>query len=117
MIRNKMNCNYEGTNCKFCEIDCNATEGLEPETIANKNNQLHNNTDEELLKQFIELRERFQPLYRETGLISIENGGGIHLTPEMFLEIFGQYNISYHSPKYPTKLTAKYNGVEFFCIR
>lgn len=109
-----MNCNYEGTNCKFCEIDCNAPV---TEQGASKINQLHNTTNEELLKEFIELRERFRLLYRETGLISVENDYGIHLTEKMFLETFDQYNVSYHGPQYPTKLTAKYNGVEFFCIR
>lgn len=113
-----MNCNYEGTNCKFCGIECNATEGLEPETIANKNNHLHNNTNEELLKEFIELRERFQPLYRETGLISIENGGGIMLTPEMFFDTFQTYKTKPRNSKgYPEELYAYYNNIKFFCVR
>jgi hypothetical protein len=109
-----MNCNYEGSNCKFCEIDCNAPV---TEQGASKINQLHNNTNEELLKEFIELRERFQSLYEETGLCSIENEYGIHLTERMFLNTFKDYEVSYFSENSPERLTAKYNGVVFFCIR
>jgi hypothetical protein len=112
-----MNCNYEGTNCKFCEIDCNEKAPV-TEQGASKINQLHNNTNEELLKEFIELRERFQPLYRETGLISIENGGGIMLTPEMFFDTFQTYKTKPRNSKgYPEELYAYYNNIKFFCVR
>ena len=89
-----------------------------PETDSSEINQLHNTTNEELLKEFIELRERFQPLYRETGLISIENGGGIMLTPEMFFDTFQTYKTKpRNSEEYPEELYAYYNNVRFFCIR
>jgi len=110
-----MNCNYEGTNCKFCDIDCNAPV---TEQGANKNNHLHNNTNEEILKEFIELRERFQPLYRETGLLSIETNTGILLTPKMFFDTFQTYKTKpRNSEEYPEELYAYYNNARFFCIR
>lgn len=112
-----MNCNYEGTNCKFCGIDCNEKAPV-TEQGASEINQLHNNTNEELLKEFIELRERFQPLYEETGLCSIENSIGIHLTPEMFFDTFQTYKTKPRKSKgYPEELYAYYNNIKFFCIR
>lgn len=114
-----MNCNYKGTNCRECTLECEekAPAVLPDETSANEINQLHNNTNEELLKEFIELRERFKTLYEETGLCSTENRYGIQLTERMFLNTFKDYEVWYFSENYPEQLTAKYNGVEFFCIR
>lgn len=88
-----------------------------PNTGANKE-QFYTGISEELLQEFISLREKFMPLYSETGLISIESSGGIHLKDADFLDTFQDYEvINRKDANYPTELYTTYNGVRFFCIR
>ncbi len=124
-----MNCNYQGTNCKSCDIDCKeeTPEGTAIPTGANETNQLHDTTEsdvvpEKVLKEAIELRERFQRIYSCTGVASIEGLYGVHLSEKSFLATFKEYEISpfgeyLEDSQYTEKLQAHYNGTVFFCIR
>jgi len=87
---------------------------------AQENIQEQNTIPEELLKEFISIRKRFLPLYNKTGLISIENAGGIHLREDEFLSAFPNHESeSFDCSGYPytERLFADFDGVRFFCIR
>lgn len=124
-----MNCNYEGTNCKSCTLDCKekAPEGTAIPTGASENNQFNDITKsdlvpEDVLKEAIELRERFQRIYSCRGVASIEGLYGVHLSGKGFLATFREYETvpfgeDLEDSPYTEKLQAHYNGTVFFCIR
>lgn len=67
----------------------------------------------------IELRQRFQELYRG-GLISVESMFGVHLEPGAFLEMFPFHDIhpwGGQDSMFTEKLSAQHKGVTFFTIR
>jgi hypothetical protein len=85
---------------------------------ASEINQLDNSISEKLLKEFISMRNQFLPLYRVTGLISIENSKGILLREAEFLVTFPEYESKARdSEDYPEELFTTFEGVRFFCIR
>ena len=89
-----------------------------PETGSIEINQEQNTIPEELLKEFISIRERFLPLWSATGLISLEGSSGIHLEDEQFLATFPEHEvITRDDEKYPEELFTIFEGVRFFCIK
>lgn len=70
----------------------------------------------EVLDRFIEIRREFLEYYGTTGLISVSTMG-VHLTESDFIDTFTEYA---QEPMYMDStqqyLTAKYNGVTFFCV-
>lgn len=115
-----MECNYKGTNCKSCTLECEekAPEVLADNQGAEQNNQLHLTTDTNFLKELIAIREDFLKYYFVTGLISIEGNIGIHLNEDAFFSIFNTFETrTRDSKEFPEELSAEYNGVKFFCIK
>lgn len=72
--------------------------------------------DDATLLEAIEIRKRFLKIYRK-GVISIDSSFGIHLREEYFLDTFSEYEITDHDDAFTEKLTATFNGAQFFCIR
>lgn len=90
-----------------------------------ENNQLQDTTEsdvvpEEVLRETIELRDRFQDIYSRTGGVSVESPSGIQLSTKSFMATFKSYESIPFGPsdyQYTEKLKAHYNGTVFFCIR
>jgi hypothetical protein len=75
---------------------------------------------EEQLEKFISIREQFEPLYRTTGLISVEGSLGILLRADMFAETFPNYEskpFDCDGSVCTEEIFAFFNGVRFFAIR
>jgi CMP-2-keto-3-deoxyoctulosonic acid synthetase len=72
----------------------------------------------ETLQCWAGLRREFFEEYEHSGLISVENKLGIHLTEAAFLATFNDYKstVLKHC-EYPEQLDAMYNKVRFFCVR
>ena len=104
-----------------------ASVAVQGETGANEINQFNDITKsdlvpEDVLKEAIELRERFQRIYLCTGVASIEGPYGVHLSGKGFLATFREYETvpfgeDLEDSPYTERLQAHYNGTVFFCIR
>lgn len=90
------------------------------EQDAQELNQEQNIIPEELLKEFISIRNQFLHLYSITGLISVESIDGIHLREKDFLATFRDYEsepFCCDGSTHTEKLFTSFDGVRFFCIR
>jgi CMP-2-keto-3-deoxyoctulosonic acid synthetase len=72
----------------------------------------------ETLQRWADMRTEFFAEEKHTGLISVENSLGVHLTEEAFLATFADYKLTVLKHcEYPEQLDAMLNKARFFCVR
>jgi len=67
-------------------------------------------------KKAIELRRKFFEIYGKTGIISISDDDGIHVTAEELFQIPGKAKRRDRDGEYPVQLSKQYGDETFFAI-
>ena len=123
-----MECKFEGTNCKSCDIDCTekAPATVESEQGAEINTHLHNTTKTNpnqipkyILSDFIALSNQLRSYRREYGLERIETmmEEEIRLSEKSFFATFDSYVEERGFYDNYDRISASYNGITFYMMR